>query len=171
MLRPSRSSFSPAPVGSTMPLPVPLHHRHQFRAALFGHKAVEAAGVCLLLMVQGDLGAVTLAHLAIAAKTGMLATTPALLVTFTRHAKHFTNRWTSSAMLGVWTFSADALIHSSHYPGAYTEAAFTGAGAFVFSLVVSYTPVGRAIDRLAEAFLARDGAPAHEHASAARAAD
>ena len=50
-----------------MSSPVPLHHRHQFRAALFGHKAVEAAGVCLLLMVQGDLGAVTLAHLAIAA--------------------------------------------------------------------------------------------------------
>ena len=151
--------------------PVPLHHRHQFRAALFGHKAIEAAGVCVLLMVQGDLGAVTLAHLAIAAKTGMLATTPALLVTFTRHAKHFANRWTSSAMLGVCTFVADALVHASHYPGAYTEAAFTGAGAFVFSIVVSYTPLGRAIDRRTEAFLVTDGAAGHAHASAASVGD
>lgn len=133
---------------------MPLHHRHQFRAALFGHKAIEAAGVCVLLMVQGDLGAVTLAHLAIAAKTGLLATTPALLVTFTRHARHFANRWTSSALLGVFTFAADGWIHASHYPGAYTEAALTGLGAFAFSVAVSYTPVGRAIDRRAEAFLA-----------------
>lgn len=124
--------------------------------------------MCLLLMVQGDLGAVTLTHLAIAAKTGMLATTPAFLVTFTRHARHFANRWTSSAMLGFCTFAADALIHPSHYPGAYSEAAFTGAGAFVFSLVVSYTPLGREIDRRAEAFLARDAEAGDEQAAGSR---
>lgn len=124
--------------------------------------------MCLLLMVQGDLGAVTLAHLAIAAKTGLLATTPALLVTFTRHARHFANRWTSSAMLGLCTFAADALIHSSHYPGAYTEAAFTGVGAVVFSVVVSYTPVGRAIDTMAEAFLHAEATPGSTPADAAR---
>ena len=120
-------------------------------------------------MVGGDLGAVTLTHLAIAAKTGLLATTPALLVTFTRHARHFANRWTSSAMLGVCTFFADALIHASHYPGAYTEAAYTGVGAFAFSLVVSYTPIGREIDRRAEAFLAGHEAGAGDHAQAAHA--
>ena len=74
-------------------------------------------------------------------------------ITFTQYARHFVNRWTSSAFLGLCTFLADALSHDSHYPGAYTEAALTGIGAFAFSVVVSFTPIGKRIDRLAEGFL------------------
>ena len=129
-----------------------IHEKHQYRLVLCGHKAVEAGAVCLLLMVQGDLAGITLTHLGIATQTGLLAVFPALWLTFTRFAQHFANRWTSSAFLGVTTFAADALIHGSHYPGAYTEAALTGLGAFGFSLAVSFTPLGRRIDGLAEAF-------------------
>jgi hypothetical protein len=67
------------------------------------------------------------------------------------------NKWTSSAFLGFCTFFADAVSHESHYPGAYVEAALTGIGAFVLSLVISYTPIGKHIDRLAEGFLHPDG--------------
>jgi integral membrane sensor domain MASE1 len=144
---------------------VQVRHEHQFRLALCGHKAVEAAAVCVVLMVQGDLGAITLAHLAVATKTGLLATVPALMVTFTRHARHFANKWTSSAFLGICTFLADALIHPSHYPGKYTEAALTGIGAFVFSLAVSYTPAGRAIDHMAETFLSKGPGRGRQHTS------
>lgn len=119
---------------------------------LCGHKAVEAGAVCLILMVQGDLAAATIGHLAIASKTGLLAVVPALGITWTRHARHLANRWTSSLLLAVCAFVADALMHDSHYAGAYTEAALTAAGAFVFSVAVSYTPVGKYIDRLAESF-------------------
>ena len=126
---------------------------HQFRLALCSHKAAEAGAVCLLLMVQGNLPEATLGHFAIAAKTGLLAVSPALAVTFTRHARHFVNRWTSAAFLGVCTFVADAVAHPSHYPGAYAEATLTGLGAAAFSVVVSYTPLGKRIDRLAETFL------------------
>ncbi len=129
---------------------------HPFRLAICGHKAVEAGAVCLVLMVQGHLADVTLGHLAIAAKTGLLAVSPVLGVTFSPYARHLINRWTSSGILGLCTFAADAMVHPSHYPGAYAEAALTGAGAFVFSIVVSYTPLGKRIDRLAEAFLARE---------------
>ena len=130
-----------------------LHGRHQFRMVLCGHKAVEAGAVCLILMVGGNLGAVTLAHLEIASKTGLLGVLPALAFTFTRYARYFANRWISSAFLGFCTFIADALIHESHYPGEYTEAALTGLGAFIFSVAISYTPIGKQIDRLAESFL------------------
>jgi hypothetical protein len=130
-----------------------IHKRHQFRAALCSHKAVEAGAVCLVLMVQGNLAAITFGHVAIAAKTGLLAVSPALALTLTRHARLLANRWTSSALLGVCGFLADVWMHESHYPGAYTEAALTGLGAFVFSIVVSYTRVGRFIDHLAEDFL------------------
>lgn len=124
--------------------------RGRFRLVLCGHKAVEVGAVCLVLMVQGHLGDVTLTHAWIAAKTGLLGVSPALAVTFSQYARHLLNRWTSAAFLGMCTFVADAVIHASHYPGEYTEAALTAAGAFVFSIVVSYTPLGVRIDRLAE---------------------
>ena len=127
-----------------------LPARHQYRLVICGHKAVEAGAVCLLLMVQGQLVDVTLTHLAVAAKTGLIAVFPALGVTFTRYARYFANRWTSSALFGVCTFLADAVVHESHYPGAYTEAALTGGGAFLFSMVISYTPLGKRIDHMAE---------------------
>jgi hypothetical protein len=126
--------------------------KHQFRLVLCGHKAVEAGAVCLVLMVQGHLADATIAHLAIAAKTGLLAVVPAVGVTFTRQARHLANRWTSAVVLGVCAFAADAIVHPSHYPGAYTEAALTGMGAAAFSLVVSATPMGKWIDGLAGAF-------------------
>ena len=132
-----------------------LSKEHQYRLALCGHKAVEAGAVCMVLMVQGDLTAITLAHLAVATKTGLLAVVPALGVTFTKQVRHLLNRWTASAFLGTCTFLADAAIHASHYPGEYTEAALTGVGAFVFSLAVSYTPVGKKIDRLGESIAHR----------------
>ncbi len=116
------------------------------------HKAVEVGGVCLLLMVQGDLAGVTLTHLGVASQTGLLAVAPVLGVTLTKYARHLANRWTSSALVAVCTFFADAAIHASHYPGAYTEAAYTAVGAFIFSVVVSYTPIGKRIDRFAESF-------------------
>ena len=132
-----------------------ISREQQYRLALCGHKAVEAGAVCMVLMVQGDLTAVTLAHLVIATKTGLLAVVPALGVTFTKQVRHLLNRWTASAFLGVCTFLADAVIHASHYPGEYTEAALTGVGAFLFSLAVSYTPIGKKIDHLAETFAHR----------------
>ncbi len=136
-----------------LPIQAVLHEKHQFRLMLFGHKGVEAGAVCLLLMVQGNLLELTAAHLTIATKTGVLAVLPAVALSFTGLARHFVNRWASSAFLGICTFLADSFIHASHYPGEYTEAALTGLGAFLFSIVVSYTPVGKHIEHLADAFL------------------
>lgn len=129
-----------------------FHERHQFRVVLCGHKAVEAGAVCLMLMVRGNLLALTPGHFALASKTGLLAVLPAMAVTFTRYAEHYVNRWTSSVFLGVSTFLADAVVHPSHFGGEYSEAALTGLGAFVFSVVVSYGPLGKSIDRLADSF-------------------
>src|SRR4051812_15338189 len=96
--------------------PAILHDRHQYRLALCSHKAVEAGAVCGVLMVQGHLGAITLAHVGIASQTGLLAIVPVLALTFTRYASHFVNRWIASSVLAAGTFVGDALIHGSHYP-------------------------------------------------------
>ncbi|HEX4996785.1 MAG TPA: hypothetical protein VFY29_01080 [Terriglobia bacterium] len=130
-----------------------FHKRHQFRLALVGHKAAEVASACLLLMAQGQIAQVTLGHVAIASETGLLAVAPLVGITLTRFARHFANRWSSAAFVAVCTFFADGFVHGSHYPGAYTEAALTAAGAFVLSVIVSFTPIGRRFDQLAEGFL------------------
>lgn len=135
-----------------------IDERHQYRLVLCGHKALEAGAVCVVLMVQGHVADLTLAHLAIAAKTGLLAVSPMLALTFSRYAVHLVNRWTAAGLFGVCTFLGDAVSHGSHYPGAYTEAAMTAVGAAAFSLAVSYTPIGKRIDRLAERFLGEETA-------------
>jgi len=127
--------------------------QHQFRAALCAHKAAEVAGVCMVLMVQGSLAGLTLGHVGIATQTGLLAIVPVLGVTLTRWARHLVNRWTSSALLALFTFVADVTIHASHYPGVYTEAALTGIGAFIFSVVISFTPLGKYIEKLGESLV------------------
>ena len=127
-----------------------IHGRHQYRLVLCGHKAVEAGAVCLVLMVQGHLMDATLSHFLIATKTGLLAVSPALGVTFTRHARHFANKWAAALFVGLCAFGADSAIHASHYRGEYTEAALTGVGAFALSLAVASTRLGRRIDALAE---------------------
>jgi hypothetical protein len=132
-----------------------LHDRNQFRLVLFGHKAIEVGVVCLLVMVKGHLDDVTLTHLVIATKTGLLAVCPAVGVTFTRYARHFANRWSSSAFVALCTFFADAMMHESHYSWRYTDAVLTALGAFAFSVLISYTPIGKQVDRLAETFLHR----------------
>jgi hypothetical protein len=104
----------------------------------------------MLLMVQGRVGEITGAHVAIASETGVLAILPALVLTFTRYGRYLTNRWTSSLFIGLCGFAADALVHPSHFPGAYTEAILTGLGTTAASVLVSYTPIGKRIERLAE---------------------
>jgi hypothetical protein len=130
-----------------------LHKQHQFRLALLGHKAVETASACLLLMTQGQIAEATPSHFALASGTGLLTVFPLIGLTLTRHAHYFANRWTSATFVGICSFFADAVIHRSHYPAAYAEAAFTAAAAFVLSAAVSFTPVGKRLDRLAESFV------------------
>jgi hypothetical protein len=130
-----------------------IHRRHQFRLMLAGHKAVETGVSCLLLMVQGQLPQITMGHAFIASETGVLTVFPLLGLTLTRHARYFVNRWVSAGFVAVCSFFADAVIHGSHFPGAYTEAAMTAAGAFLLSVAVSYTPAGKQIDKLAAAFV------------------
>ena len=124
-----------------------------FRFAMCGHKAAEVAAVCMLLMVQGNVMNLTAGHLVIATETGLLAMLPPLALTFTRYVRYLANRWTSSLVIGVCGFVADGLMHGSHYPGAYTEAALTGVGTTIASILVSYTPIGKRIERLAEPLL------------------
>jgi hypothetical protein len=133
-----------------------LHEKHKYRLMLCGHKAFEVGAVCLLLMVQGDPGRITLGHIAVASKTGLLAVFPALGISLTRHAHRLANKWTASILLGICGFFADIVTHPSHYEGVYLEAILTAIGTFALSIAISYTRIGKYVDGLAEAFLQRE---------------
>ena len=131
-----------------------------YRVAMCAHKGAEVAGLCLLLMVQGDVLDLTLSHFATAAQTGATAMVLPLGLTFTRFVRAFvSSRWTSSLIVGVCGFAADIFAHPSHYPGAYTEAALTGLGTTAASVLISYTAIGKRIERLGDVFLEGHQAP------------
>jgi hypothetical protein len=92
---------------------------------------------------------VTFGHFLIASKTGVLTVFPLLGITLTgMHdtlltggCPHFLSRRVRSSRMLSFT--------NLIYAGAYTEAALTAAGAFALSVIVSYTPLGKQVDRLA----------------------
>ncbi len=105
----------------------------------------------------GQLAGMTLAHLAIASKTGLLAVSPALGVTFTRYAKHLANRWTISLFFGICTFCRRA-----RPPVALSRRLYRKSQRhrrLPISIALSFTPLGKRIDALAETFLLPDVAP------------
>ena len=131
----------------------PAHRKAPFRLAMCAHKGAEVAGVCLLLMVQGHVLDLTASHFLTAAQTGATAIALPLGFTFTRYARALvSSRWTMSILVGGCGFVADVFAHPSHYPGAYTEAALTGAGTTALSIAMSHTALGRRLEQLGDAF-------------------
>jgi hypothetical protein len=133
-------------------------------------QGVQVAAVCLLLMVRGDVWNLTATHFLTAAGTATVAIAPPLVVTFTRYARVLvSSRWWSGLFSGFCGFIADVVVHPSHYSGAYTEAALTGLGTMLLSVAISYTPVGKRVERLGEVFLhlELDNAAARSQATSA----
>ena len=115
--------------------------------------------MCLLLMVQGNLLALAPEHFLLASKRVSVSCLSSDRGYLHSYGRHLSNRWTSSAFLGMCAFLADSAVHRSHFAGTFGEAAVTGLGAFVFSVAVSYTPVGRFVDRLADSSRHRSKVP------------
>jgi hypothetical protein len=58
------------------------------------------------------------------------------------------SKWTVAAVAFFGTLIADRWYHPSHFGGPWAEALVTALGAAGFCLLLSYTPIGRAIERL-----------------------
>ena len=119
--------------------PKPARAAHKPLAPLV-ENVTESATACLVTMVQGNLLAMTLGHWLIASRTGLLSgavATAALMVAGS------TRRWMVAALLAAATFAVDLFSHPSQFGGALTEAAVTGVGAGVLSLLVGKVIVRR----------------------------
>ena len=89
-------------------------------------KFSQAWSACMLMMVQGDVTALSLYHAKVAAKTGSLAGIGFVIAAQFGAAN---NPWLSAWIIGIITMFADIFIHPTHFGPAWAEAACTGLGA------------------------------------------
>jgi hypothetical protein len=93
----------------------------------------ESTAACLLAMVQGNVLALTVSHLLIAAQTGVIAGSLALAVGLWARAQ---NTWATPLLLAVSTGLVDYLVHPGSFGAAATEAIVTGIAAGLLSWLV-----------------------------------
>lgn len=99
-------------------------------------------------MTQGDLSSITLPHWQIALTTGSAVGILGVLMTFGPLRKVQKSRWGVAAIAFVGTVVADIAVHPTHFGFPLAEALVTGLGAAGLCLLVSYTPVGKFIEKL-----------------------
>lgn len=104
-------------------------------AGEFAEQSSEAACACAIMMVQGQLLALSAAHWVIALQTGLVsgALATALII-----IARVTRPWVIAVVLGVVTAVVDYFVHSGgpFIPG-FIEALLTGLGAGSLSLLVT----------------------------------
>lgn len=90
----------------------------------------ESTSACLVTMVQGNILALTLGHLVIAAETGVAAGAAATIVVFATRPK---TRWIISVVLGAATAVVDFFVHPGQFGPVAAEALVTGLAAGLLS--------------------------------------
>lgn len=91
----------------------------------------EAWLSCLLVMVQGDVAALTLKHAQIAAKTGFITALACFVGSLVVKRKTL---YIDLLFTGVFTAIADVNVHPTHFGGPWDEAIVTGIGASLLAL-------------------------------------
>ena len=105
------------------------------KVAIFFRRLSEATPACLLVMVHGDLSALTLAHWETALRTGAITGAVLVLVSFMESKKWLHNRYVTGALTGIATTASDFIVH----PAAISaEAIITGAAAAVLCVLYSF---------------------------------
>jgi hypothetical protein len=105
------------------------------KVIIFFRRISEATPACLLVMVHGDLSAITLAHWETALRTGAITGVVLVLVSFVESKKWLHNRYVTGALTGIATTASDFIVH----PAAISaEAIITGAAAAVLCVLYSF---------------------------------
>ena len=90
---------------------------------------------CMVMMVEGDLGALTLYHAKVASKTGIVTGLAMVAASFIPWKKVREDKWVLTFLLGVATAAADLWNHPTHFGPEWAEAVATGAGAMVLAVL------------------------------------
>lgn len=117
------------------------------RLTILARHVGQSAAACLTAMTEGDFEKLTLEHWRVALATGLVAGLFGVIMSIGPLIRLYDSRWSFAAIAFFGTLIADRWSHPSHYGGPWTEALLTAAGAAVLSLLVSYTPIGRHLER------------------------
>ena len=104
---------------------------------IFIKRLSEATPSCLMMMVQGNVFALTPGHWLKALEVGSLTGLLAVLVSFSGRQELQDNKFVLAGLTGFLTAVADFALHPSHFGGQTTEAIATGIGAGLLCLALS----------------------------------
>jgi hypothetical protein len=107
------------------------------KTEIFVRRLSEATPSCLMMMVQGNVLALTLTHWGKALQVGGLTGILAVLVSFSGRKEPQENKFVIAGLTGFLTAIADFLTHPTHFGGPSTEAIATGIGAGLLCLALS----------------------------------
>ena len=114
------------------------------RARLFVQRFWQPTSACMSCMPGSWANIMSLAHWAIAFKTGLLTGLLAVLLTFTPLGRLYQDRYGNALVVGLLTALGDTYSHPSHYRFPFVEHLLTGAVSGVLALVASYVFEDRA---------------------------
>jgi hypothetical protein len=104
---------------------------------IFIRRVSEATPACLMMMVQGNVLALTFTHWVKALQTGAITGALAVAISFTGRKELQDNKFVVAGLTGFLTAIADFATHPTHFGGPSTEAIATGIGAGLLCLALS----------------------------------
>jgi len=107
------------------------------KCEIFLRRLSEATPSCLMLMVQGNVMALTVNHWVKALQVGGLTGALAVAVSLSGRKELQDNKFVIAGLTGFLTSISDFLLHPSHFGGPTTEAITTGIGAGLLCLALS----------------------------------
>jgi hypothetical protein len=116
----------------------------RLRAKLFIQRFWQPTSACLTCMPGSVTNFISLPHWEIALKTGLLTGVLVLVLSFTRSARVFRNRYGNALVVGCLTTLGDAYSHLNHYGFAGAEAILTGVVSGLLTLAGGYLLEDRA---------------------------
>jgi hypothetical protein len=107
------------------------------KLSIFSKRLSEVTPACLLMMVQGNVSAITIPHWITAFKTGILTGAVMVAFSFIPNKQLEENKYATAAATGFVTMVIDGIVHPSHFLGLHGEAIVTGLAAAVLTLLMS----------------------------------
>lgn len=102
------------------------------RLIIFFRRLLDVTPACLMVMTQGNLAAITLAHWENALRTGSMAGAVLVLLSFYEQRKWLHNQYVTAALTGVVTAMVDGIAHPANLRGEAIVTGIAAAGLCLF---------------------------------------
>jgi len=110
------------------------------KSKLFGQSLARVTPACLMMMVQGNILAISIGHWKTAIETAMVVGFLLVALSFSSKTLQIReNKYSMAGLVALVTMAADFNVHREGFSG---EALMTGVATGLLWLLVSFTPLG-----------------------------